>query len=123
MKPIRWCAARVATAAMALGLAALVAGCVYYPPYGTPVPSGPSTFDRAWDAALGALSDQGVVITAQDRGTGMASCRRGDVTVTATVRPQADGTTRVELNSRSNSGQDGGLTERVVSSYNARMGR
>jgi hypothetical protein len=123
MKPIRWRAPRLAAAAMALGLTALVAGCVYYPPPGTPVPVAPSTFDRAWDAALGAMVDNGLVLTSQDRSTGTVSGRRGDVTVTATVRPQADGTTRVEFGSRSDSGQDGGLTQRVLSSYNTRMGR
>ena len=47
---------RTALIGMCLGLAAL-GGCAYYPaaPYPAPASYGPSTFDRAYDAALGAL--------------------------------------------------------------------
>jgi len=102
--------------------AALLGGCVYYPaaPYPAPV-SLPSTFDRAYDAALGALSDQGLRIATQDRARGSIVGTRGAATVTASVRPQADGTTRVEFNTSGDA--DAGLSQRVLASYNARMGR
>jgi hypothetical protein len=107
-----------------LGLA-LLTGCVYYPaaPYPAPVSYGPSTFDRAYDAALGALADQGLRITTQDRASGHIVGARGAVTVTASVRPQADGTTRVEFKTSGDQGQDAGISQRVLGAYNARMGR
>jgi hypothetical protein len=109
---------------LCLGLAAL-GGCVYYPaaPYPAPVSYGPSTFDRSYDAALGALSDQGLRITSQDRASGHIAGSRGSVVVTASVRPQPDGTTRVEFKTSGDQGQDAGISQRVLGAYNARMGR
>jgi hypothetical protein len=115
--------ARAATLGACLGLMAL-GGCVVYPaPYPAPVGYAPSTFDRAYDAALGALSDQGLRITNQDRAAGNIVGTRGTLTVTATVRPQADGTTRVEFNTSGEQPADAGISQRVLSAYNARMGR
>ena len=49
--------------------AATVAGCTYY--QAVPVaPSGPSTFDRSWKAALGAADDLGVSVNTADRTSG-----------------------------------------------------
>ena len=114
--------ARRRAAALCLA-AALLGGCVYYPaaPYPAPVSQGPSTFDRAYDAALGALSDQGLRITSQDRASGSIVGTRGAATVSASVRPQADGTTRVEF--KTSGDADAALSQRVLASYNARMGR
>lgn len=108
--------------AMLLGLA-LLTGCVAYPvaPYPAPAVYGPSTFDRAYDAALGALGEQGLRITTQDRATGLIVGTRGNATVTASVRPQPDGTTRVEFKTSGEAGPD--LSQRVLAAYNARMGR
>lgn len=111
----------VGSGVVALGLsAALLGGCAYYPaaPYTV---TQPRTFDRAYDAALGAMSDQGLRITAQDRARGHIVGTNGNATVTASVRPQADGTTRVAFDI---SGEgDSNLSQRVLASYNARMGR
>ena len=41
--------------------------------------------------------------------------------MTASVRPQPDGTTRVEF--KTSGDADSGLAQRVVAAYNARMGR
>jgi hypothetical protein len=132
MKPMnRFPAVRARAAALGacLWLVAL-GGCVYYPaaPYpGTPYPAPavnmPSTYDRAYDAALGALSDQGLGIVRQDRASGTIVGSRGPVTVTASVQPQPDGTTRVAFQAQGDQGADAGITQRVVSAYNARMGR
>lgn len=113
---------RGAALLMWLGLA-LLGGCVYYPaaPYPAPAVYGPSTFDRAYDAALGALSDQGLRITSQDRASGQIVGTRGGTAVTASVRPQPDGTTRVEF--KTSGEPDAGLSQRVLAAYNARMGR
>jgi hypothetical protein len=114
-------APRLRRAAAAVLCLSLLGGCAYYPPYGTPVQAGPSTYERAFDAALGAMLDQGLAVSAQDRAGGSLSGTRGGVTITANVRPQADGTTRVEFNTRG--APDDGLMQRVLNSYNQRMGR
>jgi len=116
--------ARAATLGACLGLMAL-GGCVVYPatPYPAPASYAPSTFDRAFDAALGALTDQGLRITSQDRSSGNIAGTRGTLTVTATVRPQADGTTRVAFNTSGEQAADAGIQQRVLGAYNTRMGR
>ena len=112
---VGWMMKAVAVVGAALALAA----CVAYAP--VPVPQGPSTYDRAWAAAIGALQDQGVAINDQDRVGGVVRGTRGPVTVTAVVRTQADGRVRVEFNTTG--GADPALVERVSESYNRRMGR
>ena len=83
----------------AAALAALVSGCVVYEVApGAYAPAPVASFDRSWNAALGAFDDQGVPITSQDRSSGVIRGRRGGIDVTATLRTQADGSVRVELN-------------------------
>ena len=111
----------VASACAAL-LAALP-GCTYYVAPGTPVPgySNPSTFDRSFSAASGAMRDQGLAITLEDRASGTVVGRQGEGTVTATLRHQADGSVRVQFDS---SGvRDPQLIDRVSRGYDQRMGR
>ena len=43
--------------------------------------------------------------------------------MTATVAPQADGTTKVEFRTRGDINQDPQLIDRITAAYNARMGR
>jgi hypothetical protein len=97
-------------------------GCVVAP-YPTAVPVAPSTFDRSFDAALGAMTGQGMSISRQDRGAGVIVGSRGSLALTATVRPQADGTTRVAFDQAGNQAQDPNLVQRVVADYNRLMGR
>ena len=117
---------RAAALATAVG-AVLLAGCAVYPDGtvvysdGSVVPAGTSAYDRAFSAASGALSDQGLRITVQDRASGQVVGTRGNTVVTASVRPQPDGTTRVEF--KTSGDADPGLAQRVVAAYNARMGR
>ena len=103
--------------AFLLAAALAVAGCTYY------VAPGPASFDRSWDAAVGALRDQGLEIVAADRSSGVATGRRGVVDVTARVRTQADGSVRVEFNTPGSGVPDRDLMERVSRSYDMRMGR
>ena len=66
--------------------------CVAYEP--VPVSSQPTVqqrFDRSWAAATGAMSDQGLTITSQDRGAGVMRGERGGTTITATLKTLADG--------------------------------
>jgi hypothetical protein len=102
-----------------LSLALALAGCVYY---GAP-PPGPSTYERAWNAMLGAMSDQGVQLAEANQSAGMITGQRGGITVIAQVTPQPDGTTKVEFRTRGDVAKDPQLIERISSSYNARMGR
>ena len=106
-------------------LALSLAGCVVYDPYYPygPPPSGPSTFDRSWAAAVGALRDNGVTITSEDRSRGVIQGQRGNIRAGANVITQADGRVRVEFNTGGALSEDPGLPDRVSRSYDARMGR
>jgi hypothetical protein len=114
--PLAGALAAVAAAAL---LAAL-AGCYAYP---YPPPGYPSTYDRAFDAATGAMTDHGLAIRTSDRASGVVVGTSGGLTLTASVRPQPDGTTRVEFNQTGAQAQDPNLVNRVAADYNRRMGR
>jgi hypothetical protein len=108
-------------------VAAGMTACVYDPyyPYGHPytVPGAPASFDRSWNAAMLALQDQGVRITAEDRGAGVIEGQRGAMTVRTRLNRQADGGVRVEFNVGGNLDEDRDLPARISRSYDARMGR
>jgi hypothetical protein len=100
--------------------AAALSACTYYVP--TPAPGGPASFDRSWYAATGALRDQGLTITIEDRAGGrIVGAAGGGGTVTARLASQADGSVKVQFDS--NEVRDAGLMDRVLRSYEARMGR
>lgn len=102
--------------------AAVSGGCVVYEP--VPVGSGQaSTFDRSWSAAVGAMRDQGVTVTQEDRGAGIVRGLHGGINVTGSVRPQPDGTVRVQFDTSGATGADPTLIDRITRSYQARMGR
>src|SRR5262249_16492658 len=102
-----------------------LAGCYVYDPYYPygPPPSGPSVFDRSWNAAMGAMPDQGVQIGGSDGGTGTITGRRGGINVNTRVMTQADGKVRVEFNTGGAMSEDPSLPDRLSRSYDARMGR
>lgn len=119
--PMRSIAIRLAFVAVTAALA----GCVVYDPY-YPYPYGhsaPNSFERSWSAAMGAVRDQGVQVSNEDRSAGVIEGRRGGVTVTARVAAQADGGVRVGFTSGGNVAEDPDLTNRIVRSYETRMGR
>lgn len=97
-----------------------LSGCVAYTP--APPPQ-PSANERAYNAMLGAMSDQGVKLTEANPTTGVITGTRGSITVLATVTPRPDGSAQVEFKTRGNISEDPNLIERISSSYNARMGR
>jgi hypothetical protein len=104
--------------------AVLISGCTYYQTApGTYVSAPVSGFDRSWSAAVGALQDQGVRITSEDRSAGIVRGARDGITVTADVRTQADGSVRVEFNTAGATRRDPALIDRITQSYNRRMGR
>jgi len=110
------------TAAVLATVSALC-GCYAYPyPYGYPppagYPAGPSIYDRSWTALSGALRDEGVQVSREDRATGVIEGQRGGTPVRAQVMTQADGRVRVEYNT-----SDPALAERISRAYESRMGR
>ena len=113
----------VVAAACSTLLAALP-GCTYYVPPGTPAPgypATPSTYDRSSSAASGAMRDQGLSISVEDRANGTVIGTRDGGKVSATLRQQADGSVRVQFDSTNV--RDPGLIDRISSGYNQRMGR
>jgi len=114
----------VAFCAAALACASL-SGCVVYqtgPGVYSPYPPATS-FDRSWAAAVGALGDQGVRITSEDRGAGVVRGTRDGIDVVGNVRTQADGSVRVEFSTSGATARDPGLIDRISRAYDARMGR
>ena len=112
-------------------IVALITSCSYSQPapvYYQPAPAvyktqSTSKFNQSWSAALGALSDQGVRITTQDRDAGIIQGSRYGIEVTASIRPQANNSVRVEFNTSGDTKSDPALIKRITGSYNSRMGR
>jgi hypothetical protein len=108
------------------GIAALCcAGCTYYVP-ATTVPvtqtvTTPANYDRSFNAALGAMQDQGLTIQRSDAAGGVIVGLRDKDTVTANLSRQADGSVRVAFNATD--AHDPALIDRITRSYQARMGR
>ena len=121
-RPARWWsrdAIRMAT--LFLTVLLQVSGCA-----SEPVPSyapPPSTFDRAWSAAIAAARDEGAQILSEDRASGIIVGNRGEQEVTISVRSQADGSVRMEFGARGPKGSDPGLAGRISRAYDRRMGR
>ncbi len=109
--------------AAGLGIAAatLLGGCVIYEP--SPGYAQSATFERSFNAVVGAMREQGVAITQEDRGAGIKRGTRGGIDVTGSVRPQADGTVRVQFDTSGATAGDPTLIDRITRSYNAYMGR
>lgn len=113
---------RIWIAVIVVGGFAALAGCVASEPVPTTAPV-PSTFERAWNAALGAAQDEGVGVTSEDRANGMIRGFRDEQEVTINIRTQADGNVRVEISARGPKGSDPGLAGRISRAYDRRMGR
>ena len=105
----------------------LLAGCVVAPyPYPYPATttvSSPPSFDRSWDAALGAAADVGVQITNADRATGRLTGVKAGAAVIIDLRPQTDNTLQVIFAAPDSKESNPTLNDRWVSAYNRRMGR
>jgi hypothetical protein len=109
-----------------LAASAIAAGCVvapypYYP--ATTTVATPPSFDRSWDAALGAASDVGVQITSADRGTGHITGSKAGAAVTIDLRPQADNTLQVIFTAPDSKESNPSLNDRWLRAYQSRMGR
>lgn len=106
----------------AMGLSAL-GGCVVHEPVPMAQTSPQQRWDQSWAAAAGAMTDQGVTVTAQDRGAGAIRGQRSGVTVTALVRTLADGNVQVSFETAGVPGAEPELAKRLRESYLRRMGR
>ena len=114
--------ARALVRAFAWALLALAPAACYYAPY--PVTTTvPASFDRSYNAVIGAMGDNGLSILMEDRAAGRVIGRRGGIDVTGSVMPQSDGSVRVEFTTSGATAQDPTLIERVTRAYNGRMGR
>ena len=113
-----------AAVALALG-SALLAGCAPTPPEPAPPPVyvPQSTFDRAWNAALGGVQDAGVRLVSADRAIGLIRGSKDGLDVTVSVVRQADGSVRVQFDAKGPKERDPGLADRFSRAYDRRMGR
>ena len=110
----------------AIAVAALLPGCVVapypYDGYSTTVTAPPS-FDRSWDAALGAAADAGVQVLSADRASGRIMGAKAGAAVMIELRPQADKSLQVVFSAPDSKETSPTLNERWASAYNRRMGR
>jgi hypothetical protein len=108
-------------------LTTLLAGCVYAPyPYAYPATTtvaSPPSFDRSWDAALGAASDVGVQITNADRANGRITGNKAGAAVSIDLRPQTDNTLQVIFSAPDSKENNPTLNDRWLRAYQTRMGR
>ena len=100
----------------------LLAGCVAYEPVPVPAPAA-SSFDRAWNAALGGVQDAGVRIGSAEPATGLIRGTKDGIAVTVAVARQADGSVRVQFDANDPTERDPGLSKRFSQAYDRRMGR
>ncbi len=98
----------------------MLAGCVVYQPVTVP---GPSSFDAAWNAALGGARDAGVNVTSSDPTTGLIRGTKDGIDVTVVVARQSDGSVRVQFDAKGPTQRDPGLSNRFSQAYERRMGR
>ena len=106
---------------------ALVVGCVVapypYPVQRTTTVTTPPSFDKSWDAALGAAADAGVQVTRADRGSGRITGTKAGAAVTIELRQQADNSLQVAFTAPDSKESNPTLNDRWLNAYNRRMGR
>ena len=107
-----------------LAASALLAGCVYDPPPAYPVVvSTPPSFDRSWDAALGAAADAGIQVTLADRTTGRITGTKAGAAVTIELLQLSDRNLQVKFSAPDSKEVNPRLGDRWLGAYNRRMGR
>ena len=111
----------LAALVVCIGLASCVA--YPYPPYEAQTTMVPASFDRSWDAALGAASDSGIQVTSADRGSGRITGTKAGAAVTITVEQQSGGNVRVGFSAPDARESNPTLNDRWLANYNRRMGR
>lgn len=109
----------VAALMLALATLSMLGSCASAQP--GRVPDSLVGFDRTFDAAMGALVDQKMTVTHQDRRHGSIDAKAGNAVVAVTLRTLPDGAIRVAFDLQGDSSADPGLLARVTDAYNARM--
>lgn len=99
--------------------ASITAACVAY----VPAPYYGSNYDRAWNAALGGVQDAGVTITQAEPENGFIRGTRNGIDVIVNVVRQADGSVRVQFDTKGDNRNDPQLADRFSQAYDRRMGR
>lgn len=103
---------------------ALLGACTYYETApGVYSQTAPSSYDRTWSAAVGAMRDEGVTITSEDRNAGVVQGTRNGINITGHVRENADRTVRVQFSTSGATDKDPEFINRVERAYSRRMGR
>ena len=101
-----------------------LASCVAYPyPYEAQTVTVPASFDRSWDAALGAAADSGIQVSSADRASGRILGTKAGAAVTITIEQQGGGNLRVGFSAPDARESNPTLNERWLANYNRRMGR
>ena len=114
---------RMAALALLVLLLSVLAACSISPPEPTPgrVPDSMVGYNRTFDTALGAMADQKMTISEQDRRNGRIVGELDGQTITTTLQPMRDGTLRVNFEPKDDSPEATALVQRLATSYNARM--
>jgi hypothetical protein len=101
-----------------------LASCVAYPyPAEPQTVMVPASFDRSWDAALGAAADSGIQVTSADRAAGRITGTKAGAAVTIQVEQQSGGSVRVGFSAPDARETNPTLNDRWLANYNRRMGR
>jgi hypothetical protein len=115
---------------LALAPLAVLAGCYVAPyPYPTTVTPPPTvtraapSFDKSWDAALGAAADAGIDITSADKGAGRITGRKAGAAVAITLTRQSDNSLQVAFDAPDSKESNPSLSDRWLAAYQRRMGR
>ena len=108
----------------ALLVCVALASCVAYPyPAEPQTVMVPASFDRSWDAALGAAADAGIQVTSADRASGRITGTKAGAPVTIQVEQQSGGSVRVGFSAPDARETNPTLNDRWLANYNRRMGR
>jgi hypothetical protein len=98
-----------------------IGGCVGAPP--GRVSDSHLSFDRTFDMALGAMADQRMTFSTQDRRQGRIVGTADGATLVATLQPMLDGTIRVNFVPQGDTPADTALLKRVADAYTERMAK
>ena len=112
---------RIALASIALAALTAFGGCANSQP--GRVSDSMVGYNRTFDTALGAMTDQRLTISEQDLRKGRIVGSAGGSTLVATLEPMLDGTVRVNFQAKGDTAADEALLARVAGSYDARMAK
>ncbi len=110
-----------AFAAIALIALAALGGCAS--PQPGRVDDSMVGYNRTFDTALAAMTDQRLTISENDRRQGRIVGNAAGSTLVTTLQPMLDGTVRVNFQAKGQAPADEALLTRVAGSYNARMAK